>query len=244
MVFRRLLKRGLKMKTLIIRLAGPLQSYGNEATFNRRTSFHYPSKSAIIGMIAAALGYHRDDNRISALNQLQIAVRLDQPGHLLTDFQIIEYDRIHQKRSLSYRDYLQDAVFVAAIGGVDDQIDKIKWALHHPRFQLYLGRRANVPAGPLITKEFNNQSPVHVLRNLRWQAAVWYQRQYKKSQYSAEIVADSNLVASNFNTFVKDNVGGFSQDHRWHSYRSIAVTRTALDNPYYRGTDHDIMANI
>ena len=35
------------MKTLVIRLTAPLQSYGNEATFNRRTSNYYPSKSDI-----------------------------------------------------------------------------------------------------------------------------------------------------------------------------------------------------
>ena len=52
------------MKTLTIRLAGPLQTYGNEATFSRRTSYHYPSKSVVIGLIAAALGYRRNDARI------------------------------------------------------------------------------------------------------------------------------------------------------------------------------------
>lgn len=76
------------MKTLIIKLAAPLQSYGNEATFNRRTSYRYPSKSAVLGMIAAALGYRRNNTKkITALNQLQMAVRIDQPGETLTDFQ-------------------------------------------------------------------------------------------------------------------------------------------------------------
>ncbi len=47
------------MKTLTIRLIAPLQSYGNQATFERRTSDDHPSKSAIIGMIAAAMGYKK-----------------------------------------------------------------------------------------------------------------------------------------------------------------------------------------
>lgn len=42
------------MKTLTIKLTAPLQAYGNEASFERRTSWPGPSKSAIIGMIAAA----------------------------------------------------------------------------------------------------------------------------------------------------------------------------------------------
>ncbi|WP_143441692.1 CRISPR-associated protein Cas5, partial [Lactobacillus helveticus] len=47
------------MKTATIRLTAPLQSYGNQASFNQRTSDNYPSKSAVIGIIAAALGYRR-----------------------------------------------------------------------------------------------------------------------------------------------------------------------------------------
>lgn len=96
------------MKTLTIKLTGPLQSYGNEATFSRRTSYHYPSKSAVIGLIAAALGYRRGDLRIKRLNELKMAVRIDQPGRTLTDFQTIEYNQKNGKRSLSYRDYLQE----------------------------------------------------------------------------------------------------------------------------------------
>ena len=61
------------MKTLTIKLTAPLQSYGNEATFERRTTNDYPTKSAVIGMVAAALGYRRADARIASLNELQLA---------------------------------------------------------------------------------------------------------------------------------------------------------------------------
>lgn len=91
------------MKTLVIRLTAPLQSYGNEATFNRRTSNYYPSKSAVIGMIAAALGYRRDDSRINNLNNLKLAVRIDQPGKFMTDFQVVEYQKIHHLKPRKLR---------------------------------------------------------------------------------------------------------------------------------------------
>lgn len=231
------------MKTLIIKLAAPLQSYGNEATFNRRTSYRYPSKSAVLGMIAAALGYRRNNTKnITTLNQLQMAVRIDQPGETLTDFQIIEYDRKKQKRSLSYRDYLQDAVFVVAISGGDNQIDQIDDALHHPIFQLFLGRRANVPAGPLITKLFDNQDPITVLKNYEWQAATWYQHRLKKANYSTEIIADSKLASSNVKMMTRDEIGSFNQNHRWHSYRSITSIPVILKNKNYK--EHDIMAEL
>ena len=55
------------MKTATIRLTAPLQSYGNSASFNQRTSDSYPTKSAIVGMIAAALGYSRESKLASAI---------------------------------------------------------------------------------------------------------------------------------------------------------------------------------
>lgn len=239
------MKRGLAMKTLIIKLAGPLQSYGNEATFNRRTSYHYPSKSAILGIIAAALGYRRNDSRIRKLNQLRMAVRIDQSGRTMTDFQTVEYDQKRQKRSLSYRDYLQDAVFVAAIGGEDKQIEDIQFALHHPKFQLYLGRRANAPAGPLKTQIFDNSNPIEVLREYPWQAAKWYQKRHR--QYMAEVILDADLIPdARFVTYEKDNIGSFDQDHRWHTYRAITDIHVKLMNKDYQepDTDHDVFAKI
>lgn len=234
------------MKTLTINLAGPLQAYGNEASFSRRTSYLAPSKSAVLGMIAAALGYRRDDSRISQLSELQMAVRVDQPGRTMTDFQTVEYDP-KRPRSLSYRDYLQDAVFVVAISGDDGQIDRIHNALHHPKFQPYLGRRSNVPAGPLKTRIFPDQNPVETLKTYEWQAAKWYQQRRKQAAYSAKILADANLILNGrSNSFVKDNVGSFNQDHRWHSYRAVTSMYVSLKNKYFKelDTEHDIMANI
>lgn len=81
------------MKTLTIKLSAPLQAYGNEASFERRTSWQAPSKSAVIGMIAAALGLRRDSEQISELNSLAFAVRIDQPGKIMTDFHTVEWKK-------------------------------------------------------------------------------------------------------------------------------------------------------
>lgn len=86
------------MKTLTIKLKAPLQAYGNEATFGRRTTNPYPTKSAVIGMISASLGYGRNDKRILELNNLSFAVRSDQPGQVVNDFQIVEYAKVLQKK--------------------------------------------------------------------------------------------------------------------------------------------------
>lgn len=71
------------MKTILLRLKGPMQSWGTSSRFETRTSDYYPSKSAVIGIIAASLGYRRDeDEKIQKLNDLDFAVRIDQEGIL------------------------------------------------------------------------------------------------------------------------------------------------------------------
>lgn len=237
------------MKTLTIKLTAPLQSYGNEATFDRRTSYHCPSKSAVLGMVAAALGYRRDDSQVESLNHLLFATRIDQPGQILTDYQTVEYKK-GKDRKLTYRDYLQDAIFVVALGGDPAEIDQIYDALRHPKFQLSLGRRANPPAGPLMMQRFEDQTPVDVLRNLDWQAAGWYQRRRGES-YSVELLADAHLLPEYPNVLVKDAIGSFSQRHRYSRYRAVANTRVLLqstqqnkDRHKTQDTHHDIMAEL
>mgnify|MGYP003601592908 CR=1 FL=1 len=239
------------MKTITIRLTSPLQSYGNEASFNRRTSYHCPSKSAVIGMIGAALGYRRFDSRLRNLSKLLMAVRIDQPGQILTDFQIAEYHRNAKAtaRKLTYRDYLQDAVFVVALSSEkDDWLDQIAFALRHPKFQLFLGRLANVPAGPLKIKTFNNKNALDVLKEEPWQASGWYQRRRQASKiFNAEIIADaklSNIPQST--TLVKDSFGSFDQKNRFHNYREVTTHNVALQNKFYQAfdTNHDAFSFI
>ncbi|BDR60577.1 type I-E CRISPR-associated protein Cas5/CasD [Lactobacillus xylocopicola] len=233
------------MKTITIKLTGPLQSYGNEASFNQRTTAAHPSKSAIIGMIAAAFGYQRDDQRIKAFNKLDLAVRVDQPGTLLTDYQTVEWKK--GTRKVTYRAYIQDAVFVLAISSENDLlIDKIKYALHHPKFQLFLGRRSNAPAGVLQIAVFADANPVEVLSKLPWQAANWYQE--KKSQeeiINVELFADAKLLAGEKYFMVKDSVGSFDQRNRYFDYRPVVRVWKKVTNPKFKtSSEHDPFAAL
>ncbi len=75
------------MKTILLKFAGPLQSWGTNSHFEVRHTDMYPSKSAVIGIVAASCGYRRDeDENIQRLNDLHFAVRLDQKGSLLRDY--------------------------------------------------------------------------------------------------------------------------------------------------------------
>lgn len=236
------------MKTLLIRLTSPLQSYGNEATFSRRTSGDHPSKSAVIGMIAAALGYHRDDSRIANLGNLSFAVRVDQPGTTLTDFQTVEWKK--NTRKITYRDYLQDAVFVVGLGSNDEQwIDDIKEALRRPKFQLFLGRRSNAPAGVLKMTVIPDADPVKALQRLDWQASRWYQTRYlrhEQKQYAenVELIADANLLPEQRSSMVKDRFVSFDQRHRQHGYRAFAskmLNRVKLNDSYIERLETNVV---
>ena len=44
------------MSTLLLRLAAPMQAWGAEAKFDRRTTQREPTKSGVTGLVAAALG--------------------------------------------------------------------------------------------------------------------------------------------------------------------------------------------
>jgi CRISPR system Cascade subunit CasD len=200
----------------------------------------------VIGMIAAALGYARTDPRIQDLNQLDFAVRVDQPGQLLTDFQTVEWKR--NTRKITYRDYLQDAVFVAAIGHADDDwIERIATALKRPRFQLYLGRRANAPAGVLKMQLFAGAEPIAALSQLEWQAAPWFQRRHhQQATYSAQVYADKHLLSTGAVKLLRDQVQSFDQRDRRYGLRASRQTRVELANPRYQAakTDHDVWAEL
>lgn len=241
------------MKALVIKLTAPLQSYGDQASFNYRTSFHYPSKSAVLGMIGAALGYRRVDRANQKLNDLKFAVRIDQPGTMMTDFQISQYAK---GKKLSHRNYLQDAVFLVAVGSDDDTlIEQIFYALKHPKFQLYLGRRSNPPAGVLKTWLFDEQTPITALKQMSWEAPKYYQQQKLveirkrgKDQVRLTLVADAELLPEKPNFLAKDLIGSFDEKHRSYKYRAVAETMIEINaekiEDSLSDTDHDVMANI
>lgn len=234
------------MKVITIRLAAPLQSYGNVATFNHRTTSLHPTKSAVIGIIAAALGYRREDDRILELNQLEFAVRIDQPGTVMEDFQTVKWNK-NKGSKLTYRDYIQDAVFLVAFGSDDNELmDKIFSALRRPKFALFLGRRSNPPAGVLEIEMFDSYSPLDILKSKCWMASDWYKKRNKrKRKINVEIFYDSSLSNGEFAVPVKDEVISFDNRDRKHKARMEKSEHISLDNPLYEeaGTnDHDAMS--
>ena len=128
------------MPTLLLRLAGPLQSWGVESKFENRRTEKLPTKSGVTGLVASALGRQRNES-IEDLSDLQFGVRADQPGKVICDFHTAKKD---EKTSyISYRYYISDGIFVAGLYGEDRAfLEKIDNALKHPAYPLFLGRRS------------------------------------------------------------------------------------------------------
>ncbi|MFF1631581.1 type I-E CRISPR-associated protein Cas5/CasD [Streptomyces sp. NPDC058272] len=73
---------------LLLRLAGPLQSWGLTGRFARRDTHSRPTKSGVIGLCAAALGLDRDEP-LGELAEVLFGVRADRPGTPLRDYHTV-----------------------------------------------------------------------------------------------------------------------------------------------------------
>ena len=135
------------MATLLLRLAAPLQAWGSDSKFETRKTDREPTKSGVVGLLAAALGLRRDDTEgLARLNGLRFAVRADQEGSLLVDFHTA---KSRDTSYVTYRHYLQDAVFLAGLESGDEALlRELEAALRHPVYPLYLGRRSCPPTLP------------------------------------------------------------------------------------------------
>jgi CRISPR system Cascade subunit CasD len=149
------------MPTLLLRLVGPMQSWGTTSRFDQRDTAKEPSKSGIIGLLAAARGIERENwTDLEPLTRLKMAVRHDRLGVPMQDYQtagcaatdtVIKADGSPSKDGVvSRRFYLADAAFLV---GLEDEgrslLEMIHAALRDPVWPLALGRKSYVPSEPI-----------------------------------------------------------------------------------------------
>ncbi|KAA8816709.1 type I-E CRISPR-associated protein Cas5/CasD [Bifidobacterium vespertilionis] len=245
------------MPVLLIRLAAPMQSWGSESRFTRRTTESMPTKSGVIGMIAAALGMPRDAS-LERFRDLRFGVRVDQPGTLLADYHTVENPTVVDKQlkmTVSRRYYLQDAVFLAGLESANGRnLESYREALQSPYYPLFLGRRSCPPDGPLQT--WMSDEPLeNALSHAPWRAAEWYQRKALRDadvfpeQCFAQIVVEPKPDVRQDSAFVDTLADGplsFDPRHRqWENRRfvrlpgGIAPTPTVKNAPNPPAFDGD-----
>lgn len=144
------------MPTLLLRLVGPMQSWGTTSRFDQRDTGKEPSKSGVVGLLAAALGVDRENwIDLEPLTRLSMGVRHDRPGIPKRDYQtaqhIISADRskIHDT-AVTTRGYLADAMFLVGLASEDHELlQRMHVALRDPVWPLALGRKSYVPSEPI-----------------------------------------------------------------------------------------------
>ncbi|MFQ9792825.1 MAG: type I-E CRISPR-associated protein Cas5/CasD [Acutalibacteraceae bacterium] len=131
------------MSTLLLRLAAPLQAWGINSKFDIRKTEREPSKSGVVGLLAAALGRRRDES-LDDLTALTFGIRSDKEGELLKDFHMVLKDK--KTSYVTTRYYLADAIFLVGLESQDETFLKtLDQALQAPVFPLFLGRRSCPP---------------------------------------------------------------------------------------------------
>ncbi|WP_028305138.1 type I-E CRISPR-associated protein Cas5/CasD [Oceanospirillum maris] len=160
------------MDYLLFRLYGPMASWGDIAVGESRHSFNAPTKSAIMGLVAAALGIKREeDDKHLALNcDYSMAIAVPCEGQKMKDYHTVQVPdsvgkfRYRTRRDelvlgedrlgtvLSSREYHTDAcayIALRAESGAAYSLQSLRDALAKPVYPLYLGRKSCPVAAPL-----------------------------------------------------------------------------------------------
>lgn len=234
------------MSTLLLRLAAPLQSWGIDAKFDRRGTERLPTKSGVIGLLAAALGRKRNDP-IDDLRSLTFGVRVEQEGVLVRDFHTA---RNSEDAYVTQRYYLSDAIFLVGLHGDSDLLTSLEWALGNPVFPLFLGRRSCPPAGQVCLGVRKGMSLLDALRNEPWQAGE-RAKTNRPLEVRLRIVTDASSSDGTAAYLQRDVPLSFAQAHRRFGFRRVTeaplhLIETSESHVPIRAhrTSHDAMSEL
>ena len=224
------------MSTLLLRMAAPLQAWGTDSKFETRKTGREPSKSGVVGLVAAALGRRRDEN-IDDLNALFFGVRVDREGVLMRDFHTA---CINDKPAYTTtRYYLADAAFLVGLETADEAfLSKLEYALTHPAFPLFLGRRSCPPTVPLCM----GIRPVCLEDALRNEPTVSGFGKKKEPAMEKRIVTDCRS-GQPAQARVKDVANSFDPAYRRFSFRGVAERSLVIGGEKVP-IEHDPMSEL
>jgi CRISPR system Cascade subunit CasD len=168
---------------LVFTLTAALAAMGDVAGHERRGTLGWPGRSAILGLVAAALGVRRDDAvGLAALEPLLTAVAIFDEGRPLRDYHTVETVPTAAARcpdsrraalatagrdtntTITLRDYRMGVLFGVALWGMP--LAPLAAALARPAFTLYLGRKSCPLAAPLAPRIVVADGPVAALAAL------------------------------------------------------------------------------
>ena len=216
------------MATILLRLKGPMMSFGKECYFDTRYTERYPTKSAVTGLIASALGRKRGAD-ISDIASMQFGVRIDAPGVVERDFCVtsMEVGRI----SAFLGDKNKEGFSKNEIGLESDDEEllcNIAYAIENPKFHIYLGRKCCPPEYPVLLKTEEHMcgitdKPLYdALYDEPYIGSDYsLERRLKKGNVVMEIMMDGKMDDNG--RLVKDFPISFSTDKRQYTHRKIKI---------------------
>ncbi len=159
---------------LLFRLYGPMASWGEIAVGESRHSAAHPSRSALVGLLGAALGVGRDEDEAQHALAVgyRFAVKVESAGVPLRDYHTVQTPLTrknvkHRTRAqelsnrgtletlLSEREYRCDSLAAVAVEALKTSrwtLEELAAALRRPVYPLYLGRKSCPPALPLAPR--------------------------------------------------------------------------------------------
>lgn len=217
------------MTVLLLRLAGPMQAWGDASRFSRRDTRMVPSKSGVLGLLAAADGRRRTDP-IEDLAALRFGVRVDQAGQFQCDFQTAINWETRQSMPLSYRYYIADAVFVAGVEGDRALVEGLADRVREPRFPLFLGRRSCPVTDPVFLA-LGDAGLEHSLRHHPWQASGWHCKR-QPAEVRLELYLDAEPNDGRPSETRRDVPISFGPERREYGWREVAhADPVVMPNP-------------
>ncbi|MDE0209261.1 MAG: type I-E CRISPR-associated protein Cas5/CasD [Boseongicola sp.] len=168
---------------LVLALVAPMGAFGDLAGHERRGSHHWPGRSALLGVIGAALGVRREDRKGQAvLASWRTAVSVLQASEIWRDFHTVQtvpsarIKRPETRRAalealqrtdtgiITRREYRSDCAFGVALWG--GEIRALEEALKRPAFTPYLGRKSCPLSAPMDPKAVKADNPAEALARI------------------------------------------------------------------------------
>lgn len=225
---------------LLLRLAGPLQAWGSASQYARRETDPRPTKSGVLGLLAAAQGRRRADP-VEDLARLRFGVRVDQPGVLLRDYHTVSGDRWPHGRlptasggfrktgastQVSERYYLSDALFLAGVEGDASLLFGLADALRRPAYALFLGRRSCPPSDLPLLRVAEDELE-RALAAEPWQAAAHHRRRHRRATVDLAVTVDDPDGADS----VRDVPLSYDPEARRHAWRRVRHYTLSVPHP-------------
>lgn len=170
---------------VVFTLVAPMGAFGDLAGHEQRGSGEWPGRSAVLGLVGAALGARRDDQQAHhELSHWKVAVSVLAQGERLRDFhtaQAVPTARTRRPNSrreaiealgsrdnpvVTRRDYLTDCAYGVALWGGSEP-HRIREALNRPRFVPYLGRKSCPLSAPMAPRVVEADGSVEALRHIQ-----------------------------------------------------------------------------